>query len=71
MAGEPRSKLRVWDLPTRLASGMVELALPQKWQPSGQGLIQQIEPLPLEVMAVEPVLPVVAVERIDSTTSGM
>ena len=31
----------------------VELPLPQKWQATGQGLIQQINPLPLEVLAVE------------------
>jgi hypothetical protein len=42
-----------WDLPTRLASGRVDLPLPQKWQATGQGLIQQVEPLPLEVLAVE------------------
>jgi hypothetical protein len=47
-----------WDLPTRLVSGMVQLQLPQKWQDTGQGLVQQVNPLPLEVLAVEAVVDV-------------
>jgi hypothetical protein len=47
-----------WDAPILAGSGMVEMDVPAKWGPSGQVMMLQEDCLPLEILAVEPLLDV-------------
>jgi hypothetical protein len=44
--------------PTRLASGMVELTIPSTWNEHGQIYVRSVDPLPLELLGIEPELEV-------------